>query len=86
MDIIAYKDKVYKKLLQDRTRNRILEGKLQREEYDSIDVWEFLTLLRREIRSSSTTEYREIIAEECKTIVKRAKRMSTSSIFLNKII
>ena len=64
MNAITYKDKVYKKLLQDRTRNRILEGKLLREEYDSTDMWEFLTLLRREIGSSSTTEYRKITVEE----------------------
>jgi len=44
---IAYRDKIYKKLRDNDVRNRILEGKLNREECDDERMYEFLKLLQR---------------------------------------
>ena len=41
----AYQDKVYKELLKDDTRNRILRGTLRWDECNKKDVFEFLKLL-----------------------------------------
>ena len=38
----VYQDKVYSKLLEDDTRNRILKGALRQEEYTNQDIHDFL--------------------------------------------
>ena len=41
----VYKDRIYDKLADNDVRNRILDGTLRYEEYDSIEVYKFLKLL-----------------------------------------
>ena len=41
----VYKDKIYKRLTKDSVYNRILEGKLIRDKYNSDDVFNFLSIL-----------------------------------------
>jgi len=77
-----YKDRIYNYLLENEMRDRILNGNLCRDEYDNNDIFNFLLLLKRNFTNSySTTIYQPIIIDEWKEIVKKAKRMSTSSIF-----
>ena len=42
----AYKDKIYIKLINEEIRDRILNGQLNSNEYDSNDMYEFLMLLQ----------------------------------------
>jgi len=48
----AYNDKIYKTLLEDTVRDRILNRKLKPEQCTNKDVYEFLTLLRRATSST----------------------------------
>ena len=61
-------DKVYDKLLEDDTRNRILKGTLKQEEYTYQDIHYFLQLLER-INQHDSTQYRPIEIGEWELVV-----------------
>ena len=79
----VYNDKIYHKLQEDDTRDKILDGRLREEDCDSKDVFEFLSLLKQpqERRSRSNRQYQEIMIEQWTKEVMRAKKRSASSLF-----
>ena len=65
-------------------RDRIINGELEIQECDYKEVYQFLTLLRRE-RNSIRQEHQEELSEaEWIKVVTKAKRKSASSIFSNR--
>ena len=75
----AYQDKIYNKLINKSIQKKILNGSLESNEYDHPEVYQFLKLLTQE----KYTEYRyqPITIEEWKTVVRKLKKQSSSSIF-----
>ena len=63
-NIKAYKDRTYKKLLDDKVRNKILKENSYREECNNSNMFDFLSLLQRENVTSSIIRYQEITTEE----------------------
>ena len=60
-----YKDKIYNHLLENKTSDRILEGNLHRDECEDGDIFDFLSLLKRNfIISYNTTNYQLILVDE----------------------
>ena len=45
-NIRVYQDKIYYKLLENETRNKILDGTLKLEDCNNADVYQFLSLLK----------------------------------------
>jgi len=43
---IAYKDKIYSKLQDDKVKDKILNGQLRKEDYDHEDIYNFLKLMK----------------------------------------
>ena len=75
-----YKDKIYKILRNDRTRNKILEGKLRRDDCDNEQVYQFLKLLK--VPERQRCQCNKVITEENQIkVVKQSKKRSASSIF-----
>jgi len=71
-----YKDKICNKLLENETRDRILNGNLCRDECKDNDTCNFLLLLKRNAATShSTTIYQPIIIDEWKEVIKKSKCM-----------
>jgi len=62
--IKTYKNKIYNKLLNSNVHNRILNRDLRQDECDESNIFEFLSLLYRKNKTSSTTRYQEILVEE----------------------
>ena len=81
MNTKVYRDRIYKKLLDNEVRDRILKGELRKEEYDESDIYDFLTLLHGKNKTSSTMTYQEITIDKWREVVMKAKRISISSIF-----
>jgi len=77
----AYKDKIYNALSEERVRDRILKGDLQRDECDYDNIYEFLKLLKQPPRIRRNRSNEEISEEQWKKVVKQSKRRSASSIF-----
>ena len=77
---IAHQDKTHKKLRNNSTRDKILNGTLQRSECDDERVHEFLKLLKVP-RGQNRNRIKEITEEEWISVVKRSKKRSASSIF-----
>jgi hypothetical protein len=77
----AYKDKIYKKLCHDSVRNKILNGELEVEDCDDVDVYDMLKLLKRTNQNSHEDNWRDINELEWETVVRKSKRKSASSIF-----
>ena len=72
------KDRIYNHLLENKTRDRILNGNLHRDKCNNNDIFDFLSLLKRNLTNSySTTTYQLIIIDKWKKIVKKEKRIST---------
>ena len=60
-----YNDKIYKKLLNKETRDRILQGMITREECTESDIFEFLTLLKRKNRDQlEIKRYQPIVIDK----------------------
>ena len=57
MKTLVYKDKIYKRLTEDSVHDRILESKLIRDECNSDDVFNFLSILQCQNRSILHKEY-----------------------------
>ena len=79
-DTEIYNDQIYEKLQEDNTRNKIISGRLRREECDHLKVFKFLKLLKRNspIESARSVEY--IKVKDWFRQVKKAKKNSISSI------
>ena len=81
----AYKDKICKMLLQDNIRNRILQGELRRDKYSNDNIFEFLSLLKRNNSLiNNRLKFQLITKEEWRLAVTKVQRMSILSIFLNR--
>ena len=76
---IAYKDKIYEKLREDHTRNKIIRGTLSRNECDDDRVYDFLKLLK--VPRHRRHQHKEMTCEDWIKVVKRSKKRSASSIF-----
>ena len=59
----VYKDKIYHKLQDDPIRDKILSGTLNSNEYDNMEVFEFLRLLQK-LGFTSAEEFEPISAKE----------------------
>ena len=81
MNTKVCKDRICKKLLDNEVRDRIFKGELRKEECDESDIYNFLRLLHRKNKTSSTIIYQEITIDKWREVVMKAKRMSTTSIF-----
>ena len=80
----TYKNKIYKKLNNGIIKRRIIVGTLRRSECDYHEVYEFLKLLKK-LRGNQSS-YSDIITEEIfVVVVRKSKKRSTSSIFLNRM-
>ena len=77
---IIYKDKIYKILRNDSIRDKILEGRLRRDECDEERVYQFLQLLKVPERQR-LQRTKETMEEDWIKVVKRSKKRSASSIF-----
>jgi len=78
-----FQDKIYNKLQEDKIRDDILDRKLEPNECDQNQVFQFLSLLQQpqNIRRQENRRYREISQEQWIREVKRAKKQSVSSVF-----
>ena len=65
----------------DNIRDKLLRGRLQRDECSNNDVFEFLSLLQWNNAISYETSYKPITKEEWQFVVRKAKRQSNLSIF-----
>ena len=63
----AYQDKTCKQLLNNNTRDKILQGNLNEDEYTSSNVFELMKLLQT--ISTNTKYYQPITREEWSTVV-----------------
>ena len=77
---IMYKDKIYKKLRNNDIRDKILDGRLRKQDCDDERVYEFLKLLKVPV-GQRTRRIREITEEDWVKVVKWSKKRSLSSIF-----
>ena len=74
-----HNDTIYNKLVEDETRDKILSGRLRREDCDHQKVFKFLHLLKQEPNHRS-------VGIDCMSIedwtkeVKKAKKRSASSV------
>ena len=73
MSTEAYKDKIYPKLQEDETRNKILNGTLKENECDSKEAYEFLKLLKKWSFNQHHMQKNDITTEEWIRVVKRPK-------------
>ena len=71
-----FQDKIYNKLQEDKIRDDILDGKLEPNECDQNQVFQFLSLLQQpqHLRRQENRRYREISQEQWIREVKRAKK------------
>jgi len=61
----AYKDKIYKKLPINKVRNKILTGRIRRQDFDDENVYEFFTLLKNTNNNNGLNyQYNPITEEE----------------------
>ena len=79
----AYKDIIYMQLKIDQVRDKILEGRLRKEECDDERVFEFMKLLKVPI--GFRQHHKEILIADWEKVVKRSKKQSASSIFSKRI-
>jgi len=61
---VAYKDKIYHRLRENSTRDRILNRTLQREEYDNERVYKLLKLLHQNRKEHYNRSQKEITTED----------------------
>ena len=73
-------DKIYPLLYQEEMKEKILTGKLEREDFDNANVFQFLSLLQADLEFLNLS-YKPITIEEWKKVVKVSKKKSTYSIF-----
>ena len=74
------KDKMYRNMIKDNDRYKILCGELNGEDCNAENVHGFLCSLK--IKTATQEENgNEVIEEEFTTVVKKSKRRSTSSMF-----
>ena len=76
----AYQDKIYNKLQENNTRDKILAGQLTPEDCDNEEVFEFLSLLKNP-QQNNKPPYEPITEDKWIEEVKRSKKASVSSIF-----
>ena len=86
LDTPTHKDKIYNKLQEDRIRDAILDGTLDINECDQMEVCQFLSLLKQppHLRKQENRKYQEVTREHWIKEVKSAKKQSVSSVFSNR--
>jgi len=72
-NIRIYKDKIYPKLVKDSIRDKILGEKLQSNDCNNNNVYQFLSLLQQ-TQPKDTINYKPITTDERRYAVKRAKK------------
>ena len=78
----VYMDKIRKALQYNKIRDKVVEGKLTRNEVQNDDVYEFLKLLTPNNRNKiQTSKFDLVTLDEWRSIVKRSKKKSVSSVF-----
>ena len=77
---IMYQDKIYKRLRENEIRDKILDGRLRRQDCDDDRVYEFLKLLKVPA-GQRTRRIKEITEGDWERVVKRSKKRSASSVF-----
>ena len=60
----AYKDKIYKKLPINEVRNKILTGRIRRQDFDDENVYEFFILLKNTNNNNGPNYQYNLITEE----------------------
>jgi len=80
----VYQDKIYAKLENNKVRDRIINGQLRRDDCNSEDVFEFLSLLQYRSGNMINEIYQPITEIEWIKVVKKSKRLSISLIFLKR--
>ena len=76
-------DKIFPKLTSADVISKTLEGSLEKKDCTFSDVYDFLQLIKSDFLSSSK-RYKPVTREEFSAVVKQAKRISTSSVFLKR--
>ena len=82
----AYKDKVHNTLRDNKVRERILKGEIQREDCDNDNMYYFLKLLKQPKGICQNTTCGDITTEQWMKVAKKSKRRSASSIFPDEIM
>ena len=76
----VYNDKICKKIDNKETRKKILEGRLERNDCDNQEVFDFLQLLKRP-KNSTTNDFNPMDKADWSEVVKKSKKRSVSSFF-----
>ena len=84
MKTSAYNDKLIQSLHINEIRDKILKGELKEQDTDDRNIYEFMKLLKKNQHAPNTTQFKPITLEEWKTVVKRSKKKSVSSVFSNR--
>ena len=74
MSTEAYKDKIYPKLQENETRNKILNSTLKENKCDLKEVYEFLKLLKNQLFNQHNIQKNDITTEEWIRVIKKAKK------------
>lgn len=75
-----YQDHIHERLLDDTTRDAVLDGKLEQYEVDDNDLYKFLSMLKTE-GGSQKPHYTDLTMLEWNSVVKQSNAKSTSLIF-----
>jgi len=78
----TFNDKIYKKLTQNETRDKVLKGLLIEDDCDHPEVLNFLKLLKQ--KQPTEYRYQQVTTDEWRTVVHKAKKQSLSSVFSKK--
>ena len=81
MNTPAYNDKIIINLHKNSVRDKILRGELIREDVNNENVHEFLSLLVLEKKEIKTKNFDPMTLEGLKSVVKKVKKRSMSSVF-----
>ena len=71
----VYNDKICKKIDNKETRKKILEGRLERNDCDNQEVFDFLQLLKRP-KNSTTNDFNPMDKAYWSEVVKKSKNGS----------
>ena len=83
LETALYQDDIHDQLLDDKIRDKVLGGKLGREDVDDEDLLEFLSMLKTK-DYYKRPQFTNFELPEWKAVVKRSNARSTSSIFSNR--
>ena len=75
------RDKIFPKLSNDSTQQSVISGKLGEDECTNRDVYEFITLLKANVKTLSN-QYQPITSNDFRTVVKKSKNKKFLFYFL----